>query len=202
MLTTALSRRGVLCKGFLRRNHKLADAAESFHRGSLDHTRFAAAVVHVFDRWLADDTPATEEAAAFSVLQEDRAAWHALSSDVGRAIGLPSDLERFLQELDLRSKEPPVGPNTVPLMTVHGAKGNEFDHVYLAGLAEDVLPGFHSKKKGDKSPEFEEERRNCFVAVTRCQKTLTLSYAERYSGWNKAPSRFVEEMGISHSDSS
>ena len=87
-------------------------------------------------------------------------------------------------------------------MTIHGAKGNEFDHVYLVGLAEDVLPGFHSKQKGDRSPQFEEERRNCFVAVTRCQQTLTLSYAQRYSGWSKAPSRFLNEMGLSLSDSS
>ncbi len=110
---------------------------------------------------------------------------------------MPSGLDSFLQELDLRSKEPPVGPDTVPVMTIHGAKGNEFDHVYLIGLAEDVLPGFHSKQKGDRSPQFEEERRNCFVAVTRCQKSLTLSYAERYSGWAKPPSRFIKEMGLS-----
>ena len=72
-------------------------------------------------------------------------------------------------------------------MTIHGAKGNEFDHVYLAGLAEDVLPSFQSREKGDRSPEFEEERRNCYVAVTRCQQTLTLSYAERYSRWIEGP---------------
>ena len=70
----------------------------------------------------------------------NRAAWHSLSAEVGRAIGVPSDPEQFLQELDLRSKEPPVSPDTVPLMTIHGAKGNEFEHVYLTGLAEDVLP--------------------------------------------------------------
>lgn len=175
----------------------LAEAAGKLHRGSLDHARFAGAVIGVFDRWLADDTTGEDGAAAFSVLREDRAAWHALAVEVGRAIGVPSDLERFLQELDLRSKEPPLGPNTVPLMTIHGAKGNEFDHVYLVGLAEDVLPGFQSKKNGDKSPQFEEERRNCFVAVTRCQKTLTLSHAGRYSGWTKAPSRFLQEMGLS-----
>jgi superfamily I DNA/RNA helicase len=39
-------------------------------------------------------------------------------------------------------------------------------------------------------------RRNCFVAVTRCQKMLTLGYADRYSGWSKAPSRFLREMGL------
>ena len=140
----------------------LADAAARHHRGNLDYASFAATALIVFDGWLPDDVPNEEEPVAFSALQDDRAAWHALSAEVGRAIGVPSDPERFLQELDLRSKEPPVGPNTVPLMTIHGSKGNEFDHVYLAGLAEDVLPSFQSKKKGVRSPEFEEERRNCF----------------------------------------
>ena len=180
----------------------LADAAARHHRDNLDHASFAAAAIVVFDGWLAEDARDDEDPAAFSALENDRTAWHALSAEVGRAIGVPSDPERFLQELDLRSKEPPVGPNTVPLMTIHGAKGNEFDHVYLAGLAEDKLPSFWSKKTGERSPEFEEERRNCFVAVTRCQQTLTLSYAERYSGWAKAPSRFLKEMGLLPGDSS
>ena len=174
----------------------LADAAMRHHRGNLDLAGFVAAVISVVEGWLPDDTPDEEDAASFSALRDDRAAWHALSGEVGRAIGVPHDPERFLQELDLRSKQPPVRPKTVALMTIHGAKGNEFDHVYLAGLAEDVLPGFQSKKKGDRSPEFEEERRNCFVAVTRCEQTLTLSYAKRYSGYAKTPSRFLREMGL------
>ena len=44
--------------------------------------------------------------------------------------------------------------------------------------------------------EMEEERRNCFVAITRSMKTLTLSYAESYRGWHKEPSRFLFEMGL------
>ena len=180
----------------------LADAAMRYHRGNLDLAGFVAAVIASVEGWLPDDTPDEEDAATFSALRDDRAAWHALSGEVGRAIGVPYDPERFLQELDLRSKQPPVRPNSVALMTIHGAKGNEFDHVYLAGLAEDVLPSFQSKKKGDRSPEFEEERRNCFVAVTRCEQTLTLSYAKRYSGYAKAPSRFLKEMGVLPGESS
>jgi DNA helicase-2/ATP-dependent DNA helicase PcrA len=81
-------------------------------------------------------------------------------------------------------------------MTIHGAKGKEFKHVYLIGLVEDELPSFQSKQKGDSSPEMEEERRNCFVAITRAIETLTLSYAQRYRGWPKEPSRFLFEMGL------
>jgi len=68
------------------------------------------------------------------------------------------------------------------------------------GLAEDILPSFQSKKKGDNSPEMEEERRNCFVAITRTKECLVLSRAEIYRGWSKNPSRFLIEMElVSHS---
>ncbi|MEW4309471.1 ATP-dependent helicase [Rossellomorea marisflavi] len=105
-------------------------------------------------------------------------------------------LSTFLQELDLSSKqkEPDVG--CVQCLTIHSAKGKEFDHVYILGLVEDELPSFASKKKGDFSIEMEEERRNCFVAITRTLSTLTLTYANRYNGWTKKPSRFLYEMNI------
>ena len=127
---------------------------------------------------------------------EDRTAWIELSNDMDRNVGRQLPLDQFLQELQLRSKEPSPKPGTVTLMTVHGAKGREFDCVYLAGLAEDVLPSFQSKQRGDKSPEMEEERRNCFVAITRAKECLILSRAERYRGWQKLPSRFLVEMGL------
>lgn len=131
-----------------------------------------------------------------SDLAEDRAAWNSLVRSIGQAIGRNAPLDQFLQELALRSKEPPVGGNTVTLMTIHSAKGKEFDHVYVIGLAEDVLPSFQSVKAGEQSPEMEEERRNCFVAITRARERLCLSYADRYRGYLKSPSRFLEEMGL------
>jgi len=81
-------------------------------------------------------------------------------------------------------------------MTIHSAKGREFDFVFLIGLAEDMLPSFQSIQKGDKSPEMEEERRNCFVAITRTKECLVLSRAKRYRGYLKQPSRFLKEMGF------
>lgn len=129
-------------------------------------------------------------------LVEDRAAWIELTGDIARNVGRNIPLEQFLQELQLRSKEPSPKPGTVTLMTVHGAKGREFDHVYVIGLAEDILPSFQSKQKGDASPEMEEERRNCFVAITRTKERLVLSRASRYRGWQKLPSRFLVEMGL------
>jgi DNA helicase-2/ATP-dependent DNA helicase PcrA len=128
--------------------------------------------------------------------EEDKRAWTDIYQQITSGLGSDVPLESFLHELELRSKEPPSVPNCVTLMTIHGSKGKEFDHVYLIGLAEDVLPSFQSKNKGDKSPEMEEERRNCFVGLTRTEQTLTLTFAESYYGWQKPPSRFLNEMGI------
>jgi DNA helicase II / ATP-dependent DNA helicase PcrA len=131
-----------------------------------------------------------------SDLVEDMAAWRELTRDIAAHIGRNVPVEQLLQELQLRSKEPSVKPNAVTLMTIHGAKGREFDIVYVIGLVEDVMPSFQSKQKGDRSPEMEEERRNCFVAITRTKECLILSHADRYRGWMKRPSRFLVEMGL------
>lgn len=143
---------------------------------------------------LEDDNDSTIE--KFPRYEEERFVWEELMREITESQGVDITLEAFLQELQMHSKESIPGPNSVVLMTIHGAKGKEFDHVYLIGLVDDVLPSFQSKQKGDNSPEMEEERRNCFVAITRSIKTLTLSYAERYSGWAKEPSRFLFEMGL------
>lgn len=137
-----------------------------------------------------------ESAESTTDIEEDRSAWNGLVRSINQAIGRAAPIEQFLQELALRSKEPPVGPNAVTLMTIHSAKGKEFDHVFVIGLAEDVLPSFQSIKAGENSPEMEEERRNCFVAITRAREWLCLSYADRYRGWAKQPSRFLREMGF------
>ena len=72
----------------------------------------------------------------------------------------------------------------------------EFDHVYLVGMVEDQLPSWAAIQKGDQSRDMQEERRNCFVAITRTQETLTLTYSDRVQGWQKKPSRFLYEMEI------
>ncbi len=148
--------------------------------------------------WCEALSKATEDrqSAQVSLFDEERDVWDGLVREIGNTLGDDLSLEAFLQELQMRSKEPTAGPDVVSLYTIHASKGKEFDHVYLIGLAEDELPSFQSKKKGDKSPEMEEERRNCFVAITRASKTLTLSHANKYNGWPKTPSRFLYEMGL------
>ena len=105
-------------------------------------------------------------------------------------------LNAYLQQMDLTSKTPRPGPNAVRCMTMHGAKGLEFKHVYLIGMAQEVLPSFYALQEGEMSQEVEEERRNCFVAITRVEETLTLTRSARYYGYLKAPSQFLAEMGI------
>lgn len=164
----------------------LVDVAATFAKEPARFRQFVDAVLAMI--------PAQDDEA--SDIAEDRAAWSDLVSSIGKTIGRDAPLEQFLQELAIRSKETPVGSNTVTLMTIHGAKGKEFDHVYVVGLAEDILPSFQSLKAGENSAEMEEERRNCFVAITRAREWLCLSYADNYRGWNKQPSRFLREMGF------
>ena len=128
-------------------------------------------------------------------LRDDLSAWRRLSGEIRTAVG-PTSLDRFLQELELRSKEPVPAPGAVSLATIHGAKGLEFDTVYLIGLAEEILPSWHSVRHENGSAVLEEERRGCFVAITRTKERLILSRAQQYRGWPKQPSRFLEEMGF------
>ena len=129
-------------------------------------------------------------------LSEDMAAWREITHNIGRLYGRNIPLNQFLQQLQLRSKEPSPDPESVTLMTIHAAKGLQFDIVYVIGLAEEIMPSYQSLKKGDHSPEMEEERRNCFVAITRAKERLVLSRAGLYSGYTKEPSRFLVEMGL------
>jgi DNA helicase-2/ATP-dependent DNA helicase PcrA len=86
---------------------------------------------------------------------------------------------------------------TVTLLTLHTAKGLEFDHVFLTGLEEGTFP--HSRSLNDPE-ELEEERRLCYVGMTRARETLTLTRAiyrriygsERLHG--SSPSRFLKEI--------
>lgn len=83
----------------------------------------------------------------------------------------------------------------VNLMTLHASKGLEFKMVFLVGLEEGLFP--HSRALMDRE-EMEEERRLCYVGITRAKHLLSLSFAERrliYGAYgNTTPSRFLEEI--------
>ena len=128
---------------------------------------------------------------------EETGTWKELHGALVREHGPENvTLHLYLQEMDLKSKAPPRPPGSIPCLTVHGAKGLEFKHVFLIGLADEVFPSYQAVKKGPDSKEMEEERRNCFVAITRVQDTLHISWASSYNGYPKKPSRFLSEMGF------
>lgn len=127
---------------------------------------------------------------------EDRAAWDVSVRAIRAEKGSQPDLDELLQGMKLRPKEPPPDPSAVRLLTIHAAKGLEFDFVWLIGMAESVLPSWQSLKHDAPPSELEEERRNCFVGITRTKKLLTLTRAEQYRGYRKTPSRFIAEMNL------
>ena len=131
---------------------------------------------------------------------EERKTWKMLHTEVTKEYGGKMTLNDYVQEMDLSSKTPPPGPNSVRCLTVHGAKGLEFKHVYLIGMAQELFPSFHALRNGPESKELEEERRNCFVAVTRVEKTLTITWSRQYFQYAKKPSQFLTEMGIDISE--
>ena len=97
---------------------------------------------------------------------------------------------------DLRDSEDERRPHSITLMTLHSAKGLEFLHVYMVGMEEGLLPHTRSIEQGGTG--IEEERRLCYVGVTRAQDTLTLSFTRTRMKWGQPrpqiPSRFLMEM--------
>jgi DNA helicase-2/ATP-dependent DNA helicase PcrA len=107
-------------------------------------------------------------------------------------------LGSFLQEISLitgQDEDKDKDPDKVTLMTIHMAKGLEFKNVYIVGLEEDLFP---SQMMLSTRAELEEERRLFYVAITRAQKKLFLSYAlTRYRFGrlkNCEPSRFLDDV--------
>ena len=107
-------------------------------------------------------------------------------------------LEQFLDRAALVSDADTFDEKArVTLMTVHSAKGLEFDHVFLAGMEEGLFPHMRSLRN---PADIEEERRLCYVGMTRAKETLTLTRAVYRPGyWNDElgepkPSRFLFEI--------
>lgn len=107
-------------------------------------------------------------------------------------------LEGFLEEVSLVSDldNADFGPDSVTLMTMHAAKGLEFPVVCIAGMEETIFP--HSRALYDQS-EMEEERRLCYVGMTRAKEELYLMHASSrllYGGvQHNPPSRFLSDIG-------
>ena len=168
------------------------EALERIRADLVDGLRFPQVVVDFLDgdwrSWSGDESVEQTE--------EEVATWKGLHEDLVAEHGDSVPLHTYLQQLDLLSKSPPAPPNALQCMTVHGAKGLEFNHVYLIGMAQEVFPSYRALRKGETSAAVEKERRSCFVAITRAQETLTMTGARTYFGYHKRPSQFLEEMGV------
>lgn len=138
--------------------------------------------------------------------QEDTEEAHARIENLQELVNVARDfvpdaedniLGEFLAQVALVSDldETPDTDNAVTLMTLHAAKGLEFDTVFLAGLEEGIFP--HSRSLNNNS-EMEEERRLMYVGVTRAKQKLYITYAKRRQMWGETryytPSRFLAEI--------
>ncbi|GAB3369197.1 DNA helicase Rep [Spongiibacter taiwanensis] len=99
-----------------------------------------------------------------------------------------------LRDLLERQEDEEESPDQVQLMTLHAAKGLEFPHVFMIGLEEGLLPHQNSVDDG----MVEEERRLCYVGITRAQRSLTLTYCAKRKSFGEMsscePSRFLDEL--------
>ena len=108
------------------------------------------------------------------------------------------NLDEFLEHVGLvNENQKKTHQNSIKLMTLHAAKGLEFDHVYLPGWEEGIFPSSRALEQNS-SKSLEEERRLAYVGITRAKYDLNLSYASsRYTyGINNysLPSRFLSEI--------
>lgn len=113
-------------------------------------------------------------------------------------------LDMFMQDVALLTDaDTKVDDDTdkVQLMTIHAAKGLEFSNVFVVGMEENLFPSAQSIFSRE---DLEEERRLLYVACTRAQKSLTLSYADNRYKWGQLqmtePSRFLKDFDIRHLD--
>ena len=111
----------------------------------------------------------------------------------------PASLSGFLEEVALVADIDTVDPGQdyVLLMTLHSAKGLEFPRVFMTGMEDGIFPGYMTVTSGNPS-DLEEERRLCYVGITRAMKELTMTCAQQrmikgQTQYNKV-SRFVREV--------
>ncbi|MCP4702914.1 MAG: ATP-dependent helicase, partial [Gammaproteobacteria bacterium] len=159
---------------------------------SLDFQAFVDKSIAEFDKLNSEE--AKESIGNFPDYEADKENWRRILTGIQRRYGDKLSLHILLREMDLTPESKPLPRDCIRLQTVHTAKGTEFEHVCLIGLAEEVFPAYFAIKQGEKS--IEEERRNCFVAITRSSNSLYMSYAHSYFGWSKSPSRFLKEMSL------
>jgi ATP-dependent DNA helicase UvrD/PcrA len=116
----------------------------------------------------------------------------------------PAGITDFLENVSLltdQDNEKENDRNKVAIMTMHSAKGLEFNNVYIAGAEEEIFP---SRMSVDSPQELEEERRLFYVAITRSKKRIVITYAQNRYRWGNltfsSPSRFLRDIDPAYVD--
>lgn len=120
-----------------------------------------------------------------------------IANEYERNYGENITIEDFINQISIQSSEnEEENLEQIKLMTIHAAKGLEFDNVFVIGFSEGIFPSPKTIEER-KDMGIEEERRLCYVALTRARKRLFLTDSEGFtqSGKQKNPSRFLFEMG-------
>ncbi|MGN6290355.1 MAG: ATP-dependent helicase [Sphingopyxis terrae] len=147
-----------------------------------------------------------DESAYTAMLQADRSAEAAGRlenlSELVRAMEEYDSLEAFLEHVSLvMDRDNDDQTETVTIMTIHAAKGLEFDHVFLAGWEDGVFPSQRAMDEGG-TASLEEERRLAYVAITRARQRASIYHAANrriYGQWmSSIPSRFIGEIPPEH----
>ncbi|ENY80058.1 UvrD/REP helicase [Sphingopyxis sp. MC1] len=147
-----------------------------------------------------------DESGYTAMLQADRSAEAAGRlenlSELVRAMEEYDSLEAFLEHVSLvMDRDNDDQTETVTIMTIHAAKGLEFDHVFLAGWEDGVFPSQRAMDEGG-TASLEEERRLAYVAITRARQRASIYHAANrriYGQWmSSIPSRFIGEIPPEH----
>lgn len=124
--------------------------------------------------------------------------------DDNKSMNASATLDKYLENVALLTdadNDKEDDKDKVSLMTIHSAKGLEFDYVYIVGVEEDLFP---SKMSLTTPGELEEERRLFYVALTRAGKRANLSYASHRYKWGMptdcSPSRFIRDIDEKYLD--
>ena len=174
-----------------------------------------AELIATFDRWRALPRDHGPRELAEIILDESgyTAMWQAERSpdapgrlenlkELVKAVQEFDTLPAFLEHVSLVMENASASDiDMVSIMTLHGAKGLEFENVFLAGWEEGLFPNQRAIDEGG-NKSLEEERRLAYVGITRARSRLTISFAANrrvYNQWSSSvPSRFIEELPVDH----
>ncbi len=176
----------VQCVQALRAMHKANVALHEILSSAIDRSRYM--------QYLQEDAETLEER------KQNIQELIAKTIEWGDEAQNPS-LELFLEELTLKSsvEDPEQSAHAVKLMTLHNGKGLEFSLVFLVGMEEDLFPHINAK---DSPEKIEEERRLCYVGITRAKERLFLTASKTRFLWGGSrimrPSRFLKEIPASY----